>query len=117
MVQLQQAYKLKIRQEAVFAQFTAKFAPEVVDRWAAMIDAWETDHQKPNPYEDVGKGRLSLLVLIYLALILVLASTMAQVRLELAEEELDKAKRGSAPNHDILPNVFLQLGLELEEQQ
>ena len=42
---------------------------------------------------------------------------MAQVRRELAEEELDRAKQGFAPVHDVLPNMFLQVGLELEEQQ
>jgi hypothetical protein len=43
--------------------------------------------------------------------------TMAQVRRELAEEELEKAKQGPAPLHDVSPNMFLQVGLELEEQQ
>jgi len=42
---------------------------------------------------------------------------MAQVRLELAGEELDKASKGTLPLHDVSPNNFLRIGLELEEQQ
>jgi len=42
---------------------------------------------------------------------------MAQIRCELAEEELEKAKHGSAPIHEVSPSTFLQVGLELEEQQ
>jgi hypothetical protein len=42
---------------------------------------------------------------------------MAQVRLELANEELVEAKKGSELSHEVSPNVFLQVGLELEEQQ
>ena len=42
---------------------------------------------------------------------------MAQLRLELAEEELAEIAAGSSPLHDVSLNVFLQLGLDLEEQQ
>ena len=42
---------------------------------------------------------------------------MAQVRLELAHEELESAKTGISPAHEISPSAFLQTGLELEEQQ
>jgi hypothetical protein len=55
-VQLRQAFAMKIKQEAILAQFTAKFAPDVVEKWAVMIDDWELDPEKPNPYEEVGKG-------------------------------------------------------------
>jgi hypothetical protein len=41
---------------------------------------------------------------------------MAEVRLELAKEELESAKWGT-PTHGTSPNIFLQVGLELEEQQ
>ena len=42
---------------------------------------------------------------------------MTQVRLELAEEELAASKTGSGPVHEVSANTFLQVGLELEEQQ
>jgi hypothetical protein len=56
LVQLQQSFKMKIKKMAAHARFTAGFDPEVVERWSAMVDAWDLDPQKPNPYEEVGKG-------------------------------------------------------------
>lgn len=41
---------------------------------------------------------------------------MAEVRLELAEEELANIVAGSA-QQEVSLNVFLHLGLELEDQQ
>jgi len=51
---------MKLKQEAILAQFTARFAPEVVDKWSKVIDDWDVDPEKPNPYEEVGTGRVSL---------------------------------------------------------
>jgi hypothetical protein len=48
---------------------------------------------------------------------LLVGSTTAEVRLELAKEEAEEAKRGEFPPHDVSPNMFLAVGLELEEQQ
>ena len=42
---------------------------------------------------------------------------MDQVRLEMAKEEMEETRQGSIQAHDVSPNIFLQLGLELEEQQ
>jgi hypothetical protein len=42
---------------------------------------------------------------------------MAEVRLELAKEEMKEAEGGHMQLHETSPNVFLQIGLELEEQQ
>jgi hypothetical protein len=42
---------------------------------------------------------------------------MAQVRLELAEEDGQELNHGVASLHETSPNTFLHVGLELEEQQ
>jgi hypothetical protein len=42
---------------------------------------------------------------------------MAEVRLELAKEEMKEAEGGHMQLHETSPNVFLQIGMELEEQQ
>jgi hypothetical protein len=47
----------------------------------------------------------------------VLDSTATQVYNELAQEELDEAKRGDIQLHEITPASFLRTGFELEEQQ
>jgi hypothetical protein len=40
-----------------------------------------------------------------------------EVQLELAKEEAEEVKCGEFPPHDVSPNTFLAIGLELEEQQ
>ena len=42
---------------------------------------------------------------------------MAQVRLELAEKEVQRIGQGLLPVHETSPHVFLHQGLVLEEQQ
>jgi hypothetical protein len=44
-------------------------------------------------------------------------SSMADVRLELAKEEVEEAEGGRIQLHETSPNIFLQIGLELEDQQ
>jgi hypothetical protein len=45
------------------------------------------------------------------------SSQMVQLRLEVAVEEMEKINHGEAATHDLSPFAFLQLGLDLEEQQ
>ena len=45
------------------------------------------------------------------------ASKLSEVRLRLAEEEITEAERGQHMPHKISASVFVQMGLELEEQQ
>jgi len=58
---------MKIKHTSILAKFTAKFSPEAVNRWNAMVEAWDTDQEKPNPYEEeFGKGMfISMLLDIY----------------------------------------------------
>jgi hypothetical protein len=42
---------------------------------------------------------------------------MVDVRLELAEEDLRVIASGSIPEHQISPSKFIQMGLDIEEQQ
>jgi hypothetical protein len=44
-------------------------------------------------------------------------SSMAEVRLELAKEEMEEAEGGHMQLHETSANIFLQIGLELEDQQ
>ncbi|KAJ7494547.1 hypothetical protein B0H11DRAFT_2155926 [Mycena galericulata] len=82
-------------QEDSLATFTENQA-EHIPEWKAMVDAWDADHSKPNPYEHPKTG-----------------VTEHDVRLELAlEEALD-----GAPIHDVTPSQFVLAGLDLEEQQ
>jgi hypothetical protein len=42
---------------------------------------------------------------------------MNEIRLKLANEDALEAARGNTAPHEVHPSDFLQLGLELEEQQ
>lgn len=42
---------------------------------------------------------------------------MSTVKLELAQQEAVEATQGQLPSHEVTPAVFIQVGLELEEQQ
>lgn len=37
------------------------FPPDTIERWDAMIEAWDRDQQQPNPYDDPAPDRMSLL--------------------------------------------------------
>ena len=63
--QLQEAIQMKIKHEELLARFTAKFSPDVIDKWTKMIEAWDLDHSKPNPYEEPENGMLALYHKIY----------------------------------------------------
>jgi len=41
---------------ALLAWFTAKFTPEVIEKWSEMVEAWDQDHSQPNPYEEPETG-------------------------------------------------------------
>jgi hypothetical protein len=41
-----------------FNQLSSQFSSETINQWLAMITAWDSDHSKPNPYEEVEEGNL-----------------------------------------------------------
>ncbi|KAJ7138999.1 hypothetical protein C8R44DRAFT_938433 [Mycena epipterygia] len=82
-------------QEEALATFTANQLEHVAE-WKAMIDAFNDDDTKPNPYELPKSG-----------------VSEHDVRLQLAEEEA----KDLSPIHNVSPSAFIRAGLELEEQQ
>ena len=114
--QLKEAHKMKTRHEDLFEEFTADFPPDVIEHWVGIIEAWNMDPSKPNPYEEVETGQIESAVYCS-TLIGIPVTTMAKIRLELSEEELGRVMSGSVPPHQMSPHSFLHLGLDLEEQQ
>jgi hypothetical protein len=107
---------MRYKHEDIFIRFSVKFTPEVIQKWTRMIELWDLDPQQPDPYAEPVIGE-SLLQLYETSLRLAIVSTMAQVRLELAEKEVQRLGQGLLPVHDTSPHVLLHQGLELEEQQ
>ncbi|KAK7022207.1 CxC2 domain-containing protein [Favolaschia claudopus] len=92
------------RQVASFEEVDRTLNPELRQEWQAMIDDWNADRAKPNPYElDEGKNRKP--------------SLESSIRLELAKEELDEAANGKATLHGSSLTSFLVMGLQLENSQ
>lgn len=40
----------------IFNQFSSTFRPDVVQKWERMVEDWNKDHSKPNPYAEVMSG-------------------------------------------------------------
>ncbi|KAJ7448160.1 hypothetical protein FB451DRAFT_1343347 [Mycena latifolia] len=82
-----------------FEAFSAQQA-EYVPKWKKMVDDFEKDNTKQNPYE-----------------VKVVGLTEAQVRLQFSEEEAERVEKGVPALHDVSPSSFIYAGLELEDQQ
>ncbi|KAJ7840488.1 hypothetical protein B0H14DRAFT_3086866 [Mycena olivaceomarginata] len=86
-------------QRDCLATFTEHQA-EHIPTWKAMVDDFEADSTKPNPYKLPKSG-----------------ATENDVRLELVREEAAEQERGTLPIHNVSPSAFVLTGLDLEEQQ
>jgi hypothetical protein len=109
---------MRAKHRELFAKFNATFKREMEEVWEKMVQDWERDKDKPNPYaEPVNSKSLAYLLYIPSSHILLLATTERDIRLQLLKEEEADASRGILPPHDISASSFLQTGLKLEEQQ
>ncbi|KAJ6493371.1 hypothetical protein C8R45DRAFT_1053016 [Mycena sanguinolenta] len=86
-------------QQDSFATFTENQVEHVAG-WKLMVEVFEADNKKPNPYE-LPKSGLN----------------ENDVRLELVQEEVDEQSKGILPIHNVSPSAFIIAGLDLEEQQ
>ncbi|KAJ7059939.1 hypothetical protein C8F01DRAFT_1254038 [Mycena amicta] len=88
------------KQTEAFEHFSGEQA-ESVDEWRGMVEDFEADGSKKNPYESTMKGL-----------------SEAQVRGKLEEEEeKEEADRRPARIHDVGPVAFIVAGLDAEDEQ
>ncbi|KAJ7059357.1 hypothetical protein C8F01DRAFT_1255058 [Mycena amicta] len=88
------------KHQEAFELFSSEQA-HLVDGWRRMVEDFERNGSKKNPYESEMKGL-----------------TEAQVRLKLEEEEEEEGKKQTrSPIHEISPLEFVLLGLAVEGQQ
>ncbi|KAJ7899873.1 hypothetical protein B0H13DRAFT_1883591 [Mycena leptocephala] len=73
---------------------------EHVGGWKAMVEVFEVDNTKPNPYELPKLG-----------------INKNNVHMDLAKEEAVEQEGGLLPIHNVSPSAFILAGLDLEEQQ
>ncbi|KAJ7627260.1 hypothetical protein FB45DRAFT_979679 [Roridomyces roridus] len=96
---LDMAKEEEVVQKAAFEVFTLEQLKRV-SVWQKMVEEYEADGTKPNPYESTEKGL-----------------TEAQVRRKLEDEEEEEMKAGKTRVNDVSPCGFVSLGLELEDSQ
>ncbi|TFK80022.1 hypothetical protein K466DRAFT_504583, partial [Polyporus arcularius HHB13444] len=98
---MMEADKMYAKQATAHKNLSATFPTENVERWNAEINAWHEDPRgaEVDPYEEQHA-----------------TATIKSTRLAIAEEEAQELAAGTLPPHEVSPGVFLQLGLEIEEQ-
>ncbi|KAA1479985.1 hypothetical protein DENSPDRAFT_789779, partial [Dentipellis sp. KUC8613] len=88
------------KQEKNFSDMKQPFPDNVIDRWDTMIEAWDLDKRKPNPYEEP-----------------VNETKLADVQLELSRQETRELQQGAVSLHEMTASTFLNIGIQLQEQQ
>jgi hypothetical protein len=47
---------MRTKTKASLVHFTARFPPEVIEKWKEKIDMWNNNHDSADPYQDTQKG-------------------------------------------------------------
>jgi hypothetical protein len=84
------------------ADFEEAIPAESLTTWRAMVEDWEVDRSKANPFNLTSAP-----------------VTQASVRLQLSQAEAEQLKQGLdvSLHSEILPSVLIAVGLDLEAQQ
>jgi|SRR5580693_1179964 hypothetical protein len=107
---------MREKHQVAHDKLCATFSEEVQHNWEKMVADWNSDPRKKNPYvEPVSCECVNSVLLIFL--IRIPGMSMTALRLELAKEEATNAANGHPSPHETSPSSFLQIGLDLEEQQ
>lgn len=52
----QEAFAMRDKHRDIFRQFSSTFPAATVEAWGEMVEAWNQDRSKPNPYADPKPG-------------------------------------------------------------
>jgi hypothetical protein len=89
-----------------------------VPAWKEMVEEFEKDPEKKNPYEMKVRGMWRALSAAAGRLMDECAGlTEMEVRLQFATEEAEEAKKGVPALHEVTLSSFITVGLELEDEQ
>jgi hypothetical protein len=109
---------MRNKHRAIFEQFSATFPVQTVRRWEQMVSEWKVDKSSCNPYKEPASCKYCRPVVpFYAANDAPSATTVQDVRLELAKEDAANSARGVVSPHEVTLTAFLTMGLDLEEQQ
>jgi hypothetical protein len=54
---------MKAKHQDAFQTFSSTFTPSVIAKWSRMVEEWEIDRTKPNPYEEPINRKFHLIVI------------------------------------------------------
>lgn len=109
---------MREKHRSIFEQFSSTFPPQTVQKWENMISEWKIDKSKPNPYKEPPSCTHCYSPFSLLAYnVCCSATTLQDVRLELAKDDAASSAQGVISPHNITLTTFLTTGLDLEEQQ
>ncbi|KAI0054692.1 hypothetical protein BV25DRAFT_1873293 [Artomyces pyxidatus] len=98
--QIKGAVAGRLEQKGVYEEMKETVPVLVAEKWDAMVLAYRKSDSAPNPYVEP-----------------VPTTTLADVRIDLADEEAKEAQSGQVSMHEMTASVFLSVGMELEELQ
>ena len=101
---------------ALHLKLTMRFPPDTIQKWEADVIAWEMDNSRKNPYEEHESDMIDLIISSHMISFLYTVTNLKTVQVELAQEEYEGVDDLN-PLHDVSPNRFLMMGLEIEERQ
>ena len=107
---------MSVKQTEIFEKFSATFPPETVARWVRMVERWEDDPTAPNPYNEPEQSKY-ISKKIHMVADKTLATTLQDVRLELARYETRQLASGHIPQHKVSMMGFFSMGFDIEDQQ
>ena len=114
---LHDANSMHKKHSQIFADYNTTFPSDLTQSWNAHILKWNRNHKlKPDPYEEI-EIRMCVITFLIVYSNIVTDTSMKEIRLKLAKEDTEDIKSGAIISHEITPSMFLNLGLELEEQQ
>ncbi|KAF8341780.1 hypothetical protein F5887DRAFT_1076370 [Amanita rubescens] len=90
----------KEQQQLALNEFTEALDDEQVSVWLQEVQAWEQDPSKPNPF----RPRTN-------------EPTQADVRLKLAQKDMQKVQDGAAVESHISDSAMISMGIDLEESK
>ncbi|KAG2139354.1 hypothetical protein DEU56DRAFT_912194 [Suillus clintonianus] len=97
LAQFKEAFAMHHTHQKFLESYTTTFPPTTICTWSKAVEDWEADMSKPNPYRD--------------------CTTLADIRLQLAKEDMAAATQDHVSMHEVTPSNFPINGLELEDQQ
>ena len=90
-----------------------------IAEWREVVEAWESDRSKTNPYMSETTGSSHSLMGTRLLTCRSLALSQDGIRLRLSETEATALASGALVmlHDEVTPSMYISMGLDLEHQQ